>query len=225
MTIDTFPPIERADEHGLLAVGGDLEIESLLLAYRSGIFPWPISEKLPLAWFAPNPRGILHYNNLHLPKRFQRELKKNQFELRFNHKFEEVIEKCAQARNRKDGPHTWITDEIIQSFIDFHHAGHAFSAEAYNQNNELVGGLYGVNIGGYVTGESMFYEETNASKFVLVGLMEKLHQEDIDWIDTQMVTSVVKTFGGSEISREEFMRRLNISLQKRQPSFFSPGTI
>lgn len=216
MAITNFPPIELADEHGLLALGGDLEVETLLLAYRRGIFPWPISEEFPLAWFSPDPRGVLTKDTFHRPKSLQKLLNKAPFRLDFNKNFEETIRACAQVHSSRGTFETWITDEIIAGYLKLHRAGYAYSAEAYNDQDELVGGLYGVHVGGYLTGESMFYKEDNASKFVLSGLMEFLFSCDITWLDTQMVTPVVKSLGGVEIPRKVFIERLKKSASENE---------
>ena len=210
MAIIEFPKIESADEHGLLAIGGDLEIESLLLAYSQGIFPWPISDEYPLAWFSPNPRGLLFFDKLHIPKSFKKFLRKNPYEIKFNHDFESVIRNCATV-NRQDQSSTWITEDIIKAYIDFHKQGYAYSIETY-LDDRLVGGVYGVCINRFYSGESMFHFEDNASKVALVSLMYLLKQRDIAWLDTQMVTSVVESLGGVEIPRNTFIELLKRSL-------------
>jgi leucyl/phenylalanyl-tRNA--protein transferase len=144
MAIADFPPVEHADEHGLLALGGDLDLESLLLAYTRGIFPWPISEEYPLAWFSPDPRGILAFDKLHLSKSLRKFLKKNPYEIRFNTNFEGVIMNCAKV-SRAENQGTWITEDIINSYINLHKKGFAYSVETY-LDNVLVGGVYGVCI-------------------------------------------------------------------------------
>jgi leucyl/phenylalanyl-tRNA--protein transferase len=210
MAIQGFPPIESADEHGLLALGGDLELSSLLLAYTSGIFPWPISEEYPLAWFSPDPRGILAFDKLHISKSLKKFLKKNPYEVRFNTNFEAVIYNCAKVK-RADNQGTWITQEIINSYIELHKNGFAYSIETY-LNNELVGGVYGVCINRFYSGESMFHTADNASKVALIALLYQLKQRDIGWIDTQMVTPVVEALGGVEIPRDTYIKMLKISI-------------
>jgi leucyl/phenylalanyl-tRNA--protein transferase len=210
MAIVAFPPVEESDEHGLLALGGDLEVESLLLAYSQGIFPWPISEEYPLAWFSPDPRGILAFDKLHLSTSFRKFLKKNPFDVRFNTNFEAVIMNCARVK-RNDQSTTWITDEIINAYIELHKLGFAYSVETYFEDR-LVGGVYGVCINRFYSGESMFHLEDNASKVALVSLMYMLKQRDIGWLDTQMVTPVVKSLGGVEIPRETYLKMLKVSL-------------
>ena len=210
MAITEFPPIDSADEHGLLALGGDLEIESLLLAYSNGIFPWPISDEYPLAWFSPDPRGILAFEKLHLSKSFRKFLKKNPYEIRFNTNFEAVIMNCAGVK-RPDQASTWINKEIIDAYIKMHQQGYAYSIETY-LDDRLVGGVYGVCINRFYSGESMFHLEENASKVALVSLMYSLNQRNIGWLDTQMVTPVIEALGGIEIPRDTFLKMVNQSI-------------
>ena len=221
MSILKFPPVESADESGLLAIGGDLEVDSLLLAYENGIFPWPISEDYPLAWFSPDPRGILRYEDFHCSKSFKKFLKTSNYWVEYNQNFSDVIANCAKAK-RKDQDDTWITDQIIQSYIDFNKCGLAYSAETYelvNGKKTLIGGLYGVCIGNFFSGESMYYAKDNASKFALYELMKKLHENGIEWIDTQMVTPVIKDLGGIEIKRSKFLEMIKQSqVESRLPS-------
>lgn len=210
MAIAGFPPVDTADEHGLLALGGDLEIESLLLAYSQGIFPWPISKEYPLAWFSPDPRGILTFEKLHIAKSLRKFLRKNPYEIRFNTNFEAVIMNCALVK-RSDNQGTWITQEIIDSYINLFKKGFAYSVETY-ENDQLVGGVYGVCINRFYSGESMFHKADNASKVALIALLYQLHQKGIGWIDTQMVTPVVEALGGIEIPRDTYLNMLKIAL-------------
>lgn len=211
MAILEFPPVESSDEHGLLAIGGDLDIDSLLLAYSQGIFPWPISDEYPLAWFSPDPRGILAFDKLHLSKSFRKFLKKNPYDIKFNTNFEAVIKNCAIAK-RADQPGTWINDQIIDAYINLHQQGYAYSIESY-LDDRLVGGVYGVCINRFYSGESMFHTEDNAGKVALVSLMYMLNQRNIGWLDTQMVTPVVESLGGIEIPRDTFLAMLEFSLK------------
>lgn len=218
MAVLKFPPVETADENGLLALGGDLEITTLVLAYRQGIFPWPISDEFPLAWFSPNPRGVLEYKDLNINKRFKRYLQNTELTFTCNQAFPAVIEACSLVpRNQQTG--TWITEDVIDSYIDLFNDGLAYSIEAWD-GDKLVGGVYGVCINGIMTGESMFHLGPNASKFCLCALMILLRRAGINWLDTQMVTPVVKSLGGKEISREEFLERLkNMPLKSRKEIF------
>lgn len=219
MPIVAFPPIETADEHGLLALGGDLSPESLLLAYKSAIFPWPINESYPLAWFSPDPRGILEVNNLHIPRSLIKSLKKQQYRVSFNQAFEVVILNCQRVA-RKNQDSTWITDELLEAYIDFHRQGFAYSCEVWDREGELAGGLYGVSIHQFNSGESMFHKSDDASKLALLATMKNLKGNGIGWLDTQMTTPVVASMGGHEISREEFSARLQFteSFATRFPS-------
>lgn len=211
MAILSFPSIEQADENGLLAFGGDLEVASLSLAYRSGIFPWPINKRYPLAWFSPDPRGILELKNLHLPRSLKKSMRQLPWKITFNRCFNQVIQKCADIKNRgtqQEEQGTWITQEIIQGYCDFHLAGHAFSVEVWLEE-KLVGGLYGVRTGRALSGESMFHTQNDASKIALYSLMKFLQRNNIHWLDTQMVTSVVSNLGGQEIARKKFIKMLD----------------
>lgn len=206
-----FPPVESASEDGLVAVGGDLEIDTLLEAYQQGIFPWPVStypanEHLPHTWFSPDPRGILEFNDLHVSKSFIKFLKKTPYTVTFNKAFSDVIESCAKAK-RKDQPGTWITPSIIDAYNSLFTAGYAYSVEVW-KDEELIAGMYGVVMGKFLSGESMFTHEDNASKQGFYTLIHHLISRDITWLDTQMVTNVVKQFGGKYIAREEFMNKL-----------------
>jgi leucyl/phenylalanyl-tRNA---protein transferase len=215
MAIISFPPVDKATEDGLLAFGGDLEVSSLLMAYKQGIFPWPISPEYPLAWFSPNPRGILRYEDLKISTSLKKILRQKRFEIKFNHDFPSVILGCKEA-HQKDNYSTWITEEIILAYINLFFSGHAYSIGTYI-GEKLVGGIYGVKIGCLITGESMFHLESNASKVALVHLMEHLHKFKIDWIDTQTVTPFIKTMGGITIPREEYLKMLKLSLRRKDP--------
>jgi len=208
-----FPPVERADKiSGLLACGGDLEVASLELAYRSGIFPWPSDEAEPILWFAPASRAILDFSKVRVPKRLARKLRQNIFTNRVNHDFEKVIRSCAAVGNRKSQSGTWITPEMVAAYIEFHKAGFAQSFETYNSEGNLVGGMYGVRIGKYFAGESMFYRETDASKAALVFAVSHLSEKGVTWMDIQMLTPLLASFGAEEIPRKQFMTRLQRSL-------------
>lgn len=201
-----FPPVESATEDGLVAVGGDLEVDTLFAAYQQGIFPWPISVDLPLAWFSPNPRGVLDISEIHVSKSFTKFLKKNTYQVTFNQAFDEVITQCARMY-RKNQPSTWITPDIIHGYENLFKRQLAYSVEVWD-DEILVGGLYGVCMGNFVSGESMFSKVDNASKYALYALLLRLKDKGIDFLDTQMVTSVVEGFGGKYISRPDFLARI-----------------
>ena len=205
-----FPPVESASPEGLVAIGGDLTPETLLTAYHHGIFPWPISHKSPLTWFSPDPRGILDINDLHISRSFKRFLNNHPYEVKFNTHFEDVIKKCALTP-RKHESDTWITKEIINGYIELFRCGYAYCVEVYDQK-ELIGGLYGVIIGKYISGESMFHSKPNASKLALYSIIQKIIKNNGSWLDTQMVTPIIQNFGGKEMSRDKFLEKLKTSL-------------
>lgn len=200
-----FPEPNLADEDGLLCIGGDLGVTTLLDAYYHGIFPWP-QEALPILWFCPAKRGILEFNKLHIPKRLRRFRNSWEGNFRINTSFAEVIDNCkSQARPGQNG--TWIIPEMIQAYIKLHNAGYAHSVEAW-EDNELVGGIYGVFIGNVFSGESMFYKKPNCSKLCFWYLIEHLQKLGLEWMDLQMLTSITKSFGGEYIKRDKFLKRL-----------------
>lgn len=202
-----FPPIESASSEGLLAIGGTLDPETLRSAYYSGIFPWPISLDAPVTWFSPDPRGILRCEDLHISRSLTKFLKKTDYKIEFNKRFDEVIRTCAEVKRRHETS-TWISNEIIDGYIKLFKAGHAYSIEVL-ENEELVGGLYGVCFGELVSGESMFHLKTNASKMALVELVRRLRKNNIKWFDIQMVSPLLGDMGGVSIPRSEFAHRLS----------------
>lgn len=206
MPVAEFPPISQADTDGLLAIGGDLHPESLVLAYSQGIFPWPISDEYPLAWFSPDPRGVIFTKDLHISRRLKRYQRSIPLEFKFNTNFHEVIKQCALAK-RKDQDATWITSEIIAGYQALFNHGLAYSFEGY-QDGKLVTGIYGTGIGDALSGESMYTLIDQGSKLCLLKLIEILSINNIDWLDTQMVSPVVKQLGGVEIPRTEFLNLL-----------------
>ena len=204
-----FPPPELAREDGLLAVGGDLSTERLLLAYQMGIFPW-YSEGDPILWWAPTPRLILKTHNFHLSKRLSREIKKGVFTFSADQAFPKVIKNCTHRRaNQQDS--TWITDEMLTAYCLLHDLGHAHSIESWHEG-ELVGGLYGVSLGGVFFGESMFTLKSNASKAALYALSKKLVAWNFDFIDCQMHTPHLASLGAEEIPGPEFFAILQKSI-------------
>jgi leucyl/phenylalanyl-tRNA--protein transferase len=211
MPIKAFPPVETADEDGLLAIGGDLEPESIVLAYGSGVFPWPINDGL-LAWFAPPTRAVLFLDEFHISSSLKRVLNKQRFTIKHNTAFEEVISRCAEVKNRGDQDGTWITAGMQKAYQKLHQLGIAHSFEAYH-DSVLVGGVYGIRLGAFFAAESSFYREDNASKVVMVALAEYLRKEGISWFDCQVLTPFSESFGAREIPRTEFMKLLGESLQ------------
>jgi len=219
MAILEFPDVDQADRDGLLAVGGDLEVESLLLAYQNGIFPWPLEQDL-LAWFAPPERTLLFQQDLHLSRTLRRLLNNHPFDFSLNMYFEQVLKYCQHSSNRQGQGGTWITDPIVDGYCELHQIGAAYSVECLC-DGKLVGGLYGVHLNGFVSGESMFYLEPNCSKLCLVLLMQLLKTKGIDWIDCQMTTPLLKSFGASEMPRTEFQRLLKSQIDRRVESIGS----
>ena len=207
MAIIEFPRVNTADEDGLLAIGGDLEPESLLLAYQNGIFPWPINDEL-LAWFSPPIRAIISVDEFHISRSLERELKRGRFSTKIDSAFNQVITCCAQVINRGDQDGTWITDQIISAYSELHKLGIAHSFESY-LDGELVGGIYGVRVNNFFAAESSFYRKANASKVAMVALYEYLKRDGIPWFDCQVLTPFSESFGAKEISRDEFLRLLN----------------
>lgn len=197
-----FPDPRLADKKGLVAIGGDFSVERLLLAYRSGIFPWTVS---PISWWSPDPRAIIELDKLHISESLRKILRKGMFQVTVDKAFTQVIQNCAaRAPGRGD---TWITEEFIAAYTRLHKREHAHSLECW-QNGELAGGIYGVATGGLFAGESMFHRASNASKVALCHLVERLRQRGFTLFDIQMLTPVTKQMGGMSIPREEYLRRL-----------------
>lgn len=204
-----FPNASTADPEGLVAVGGDLSVARLLLAYRSGIFPWTVN---PLTWWSPEPRAIIELGAVHIPRSLARVLRQRPFEITLDRCFAKVMKACAEpSKGRRS---TWITREFLAAYTDLHQQGYAHSLECW-QDDELAGGIYGVAIGAFFAGESMFHRVSNASKVALVALAEHLHQRGYLLFDIQMLTPVTMQLGGVNIAREEYLRRLAIAVQKR----------
>jgi leucyl/phenylalanyl-tRNA--protein transferase len=203
-----FPPVNEAltEPNGLLAIGGDLSSERLLTAYQSGIFPW-FSEGEPLLWWSPDPRMVLFPQDYKVSKSLAKCLKKNDYEVKFNTQFRQVMEACAQT-NRPDQDGTWITSDIIEAYCELHQLGYAHSAETW-VDNTLVGGLYGVLINKMFYGESMFHHVTDASKIAFAHLVDYLKGKEVGMIDCQMNTKHLASLGAKEINRTEFMTKLN----------------
>lgn len=200
-----FPPVEEANEEGLLAVGGDLSPERLLLAYQSGIFPWFNSDSL-IMWWCPEPRMVLYPNQVKISKSMRKVLRDNIFTLTVNFCFEKVMEHCSSvSRNDQDG--TWITKKMKDAYLELHRRGLAKSYEVWH-NNELVGGLYGIDLGNVFCGESMFSLRSNASKFAFIKLAQELKEKNYILIDCQLYTEHLASLGAIEISRSEFIKKL-----------------
>lgn len=200
-----FPPVDKASQDGLLAVGGDLSIERLLLAYKSGIFPW-YNQGEPIIWYSPDPRMVLFPNKLIISKTMKKILGRGEFDVTFNQNFEEVITYCKNV-SRGDQKGTWITNEMQRAYTKLHKLGYAKSVEVW-QDKKLVGGLYGIDLGTVFCGESMFSKVANSSKVAFIYLVEKLKKEKYSIIDCQVYTSHLASLGAEEISRTEFLKYL-----------------
>ena len=206
-----FPPPALAEEDGLLAVGGDLSVERLLLAYRQGIFPW-YSPGEPILWWSPNPRLVLFPEEFHLSKRLGRTIRQQVFSLTFDTDFSGVIHQCAHLR-LEEGEGTWLSAEMIEAYQNLHALGHAHSVECW-QGGKLVGGLYGVSLGAAFFGESMFSLVRDSSKVALAGLVERLKGWEFELIDCQVGTGHLQRLGAREIPGEEFSSRLARAVAK-----------
>lgn len=210
MAVERFPPVEATDEDGLLAIGGDLEPGSVLLAYRSGIFPWPMDEET-LAWFAPPERAVVFLDDFHIPRRLQRTLNKQKFTHRMDHAFERVIQRCAEIKNRGTQDGTWITPEVIRAYTALFTMGHCHCFETY-LDDKLVGGLYGIQIGRFFAAESSFFRVPDASKAAMCVMVDYLRSQNISWFDCQVLTPLSESFGAREIPRSEYMSLLKDAL-------------
>ncbi len=206
-----FPPPELAEDDGLLAIGGDLSEQRILLAYSMGIFPW-YSREDPLLWWSPDPRLVLFPKELKLSRSLRQTIRKETFRVTLDTAFEKVIRSCAEVHNNEDGG-TWITEEMIVSYTALHRSGYAHSVECW-LGDELAGGLYGISLGSAFFGESMFAKHSNASKVAFAALVKQLIQWDFDLIDCQVTTPHLMSLGAREIRRSEFMDLLKNSLTK-----------
>jgi len=197
-----FPDPSSASEEGIVAYGGDLSVNRIMQGYSKGIFPW-FNEDDPILWWSPNPRFVLDINELHISKNLKKTIRKNIFEVKFDTNFEQVIKECAKAK-RPDQEGTWITNDMIEAYCDLHNAGFAHSFESYFKG-ELVGGGYGVVIGDIFCGESMFALKSDASKVAFVRVVEHLKNKGFSFIDSQVYTDYLATFGAKEISRDLYL--------------------
>ena len=202
-----FPQPSLAEPDGLLGVGGDLHPARLLLGYANGIFPW-YSAGQPILWFSPDPRFVLEPSALQVPRSLAKRIRQRPFEIRLDTAFEQVIERCRrQPRPGQRG--TWITDDMLQAYIELHRVGFAHSAEAW-QGDRLVGGLYGVSLGDLYAGESMFHDADDASKVAFVWLARQLRDWGIGLIDCQARTQNLARFGADDIPRSAYLDRVRL---------------
>lgn len=202
-----FPDPRRADGEGLVAIGGDLSAPRLRLAYRSGIFPWTVN---PITWWSPDPRGIFELQQFHVPRSLAKFARKQPFEITRDCAFRHVMQACAAPAPGRG--QTWVTPEFIEAYTRLHEQGAAHSVECW-RGGELVGGIYGVSLGGFFAGESMFHRATNASKVALCHLVEHLRMRGFVLFDIQMITPATRQLGAVEIPRTEYLERLEAAVQ------------
>lgn len=197
-----FPDPRRAGRGGLVAVGGDLSVARLRLAYRSGLFPWTAD---PVSWWSPDPRGIIEIGSFQPSRRMAQIIRQGRFDVTFNRAFHAVITACSAPASGRE--HSWITGEFTSAYTALHEAGDAHSVECW-RGGELVGGVYGVSAGGLFAGESMFHREDNASKVALAHLVGRLRERGFALFDVQMVTPATAALGAVKVPRDEYLRRL-----------------
>ena len=204
----SFPDPRLADAEGLVAVGGDLSVPRLLLAYRSGIFPWTDD---PVTWWSPDPRAIFELDRFHVSHSLAKVIRKGVFRISLDDAFEEVMKACAAPALGRQS--TWISPEYIGAYTELYQQGHAHSLECWD-GTRLVGGIYGVAIGGLFAGESMFHRISNASKVGLFHLVEHLRQQGFVLFDIQMLTRATAQLGGITLPRKQYLRRLAEAVQR-----------
>lgn len=201
-----FPPVDESDEEGLVAAGGDLSVNRLLLAYRSGIFPWFEHDGMPF-WFSPDPRMVLFPGDLIVSASMKKLFRQNYFTVTYNKEFKRVIQSCAAVKRKNDAG-TWISKQFINAYTRLHGKGHAHSVEVW-KDEKLAGGLYGVIIGKVFFGESMFSVLPNASKYGFISLIEKLRAENFQLIDCQVYSKHLESLGAGMISRSKYIALVN----------------
>lgn len=210
-----FPPAESADEHGIVGIGADMEPETILTAYSRGLFPMPLEPNGPIAWWSPDPRAVIPVDGLHISRSLQKSIKR--FTFTIDTAFSEVIAACADEKR----PHGWIDGSVIRAYRKLHQLGWAHSIEARNDEGELVGGLYGVSIGRMFAGESMFHTETDASKAALVHTVDVLNAVGITLFDVQWMTPHLSTLGAIDLSRSDYLRRLEEAVLNEPANTFN----
>jgi leucyl/phenylalanyl-tRNA--protein transferase len=201
-----FPNPELADAEGLVAVGGDLKVERLVAAYRQGIFPWTIN---PITWWSPDPRGIIELDQFHVSESLAKVIRRQTYEVSTNLAFQEVMKACGTPGPKRGS--AWINEEFIEAYTQLHRQGYAHSLECW-RNGELVGGIYGIAVGGLFAGESMYHIADNASKVALWHLVEHVRERRFLLFDTQAVTTATQPLGAKEISRSEYLKRLAVAV-------------
>ena len=201
-----FATAYQTKDNDYIFFQNEINAQVLKTAYEYGIFPWPMAGEKRLTWFSPAQRGILFLDQVHYPKSFLKFLKNHPYKITFNQNFEKVIQSCSQVK-RKDQEGTWITSELVKAYSELHLQGNAFSIEVW-KNDHLVGGLYGTHFNHFYSGESMFSLEKNTSKLALYYLINHLQEQQVTWLDIQVVTPLLESFGASLIPRSEFQKLL-----------------
>jgi leucyl/phenylalanyl-tRNA---protein transferase len=217
-----FPPVEMASAEGIVAIGGDLSPERLVLAYNSGIFPW-FDDDEPILWWSPPERMVLFFEDIKISKSMRNIINQKKFNVTFNTAFRDVILNCKKI-SRKDQPGTWITDNMAEAYFKLHELGIAKSVEVW-ENGALVGGLYGVDLGHVFCGESMFSKVSNASKIAFIALAKQLEMANYHLLDCQVYNDHLASLGCVEIDRDDFLKVLNLAkfLHTILPLFFWPN--
>ena len=206
------------DNNGLIAVGGDLTVERLILAYQHGIFPW-YSDNDPILWWSPNPRTVLYLDELKVSRSLAKSIRNKGYQVFLNRDFESVIHACAQSRMKEEG--TWITSDMVQAYVNLHSLGLAHCVSVYS-DQELVGGLYGPSLGRFFFGESMFSKKTDASKVALYHLVNYLKSRDFELIDCQLSNPHLTSLGARDINRDKFLDILEAHVHKQQDNIWKP---
>ena len=206
-----FPPVKEADPGGALALGGDLSPERLLLAYRSGIFPW-YNEGQPIVWYSPDPRVVLYPDRLRMARRTRSVLNQQRFKVTYDTQFSEVIRRCQQIK-RPNQVGTWITEGMCAAYVRLHQLGHAHSVEVW-QESQLVGGVYGIALGSLFFGESMFSLANNASKIGFITLVRRLQEHGFTLIDCQVAAPHLAQWGAEPIPRDHYLGELSAGLTR-----------
>ena len=209
----SFPSPELASEEGVLAVGGDLSPERLLLAYQYGIFPW-FTEKEPILWWSPDPRFVLFPKDLKVSRSMRPYFNQQKFQVTYDQAFEQVIRQCRQPRKGQWDTDTWITEDMVRAYVRLHKIGYAHSVEVW-EKNELVGGLYGISLGKCFFGESMFTRVSNASKFGFITMVKRLQSYGFRLVDCQQQTRHLASLGAKAIPRQEFMTLLEENREEK----------
>lgn len=207
-----MPKKSEADENnsfedGIVAIGGELNPETLLATYSQGVFPWPYDDKSPIPWACPVKRGILYFKDLQIPDRLARKRRNTKWKFTIDEAFDSVIEECAKApRPGQEG--TWITKKMVRAYKEMHKLGYGHSAEAWSEDGKLIGGVYGLEIAGVFAGESMFFKEPDASKLALLFMIDQMRVKGAEWMDIQMLTPHMEKLGAKLIRRDAFLKLL-----------------